>query len=113
VQSGWVRRWLEVTAFVAVWVTAGELLEMSAEVYLLFASWHAVSAVHSALFVSVLWGLWHHPIVPGATVSQLLVLQVAMGPFLSLFWRRSGNLLAPGFAHAPSDSVRNALGLIP
>jgi membrane protease YdiL (CAAX protease family) len=63
--------------------------------------------------VSVLWGLWHHPIVPQATILQLLVTQVAVGPFLSLFWRRSGNLMVPGFAHALTDSVRNALGLIP
>jgi membrane protease YdiL (CAAX protease family) len=41
------------------------------------------------------------------------VVQVAVGPFLSLFWRRSGNLMVPGFAHALSDAVRNALGLIP
>ena len=276
-ESGWIRRWLEVTAFVALWIAAGEILNMSGNVYLLFgipltaafqllvrrkpikdlwvrdgpglsvrtvsfklaiplaivpiyhlilsvvkgqaiglflyaiaaiigagaaayalgqfrrqtwlylglcvatagligilltsaAAWHAASAVHptgvhlkpnalfgidsfllyipalfmveevsfrgaldshvrhpdeghglsstvygivSAIFVSVLWGLWHHPIVPQASVVQLLVAQVAMGPFLSLFWRRSGNLLVPGFAHALSDSVRNALGLIP
>jgi membrane protease YdiL (CAAX protease family) len=69
--------------------------------------------VVSAIFVSVLWGLWHHPIVPEASILQLLVVQVAVGPFLSLFWRRSGNLMVPGFAHALSDAVRNALGLIP
>ena len=276
-ESGWIRRWLEVIAFVAVWVAAGELLDMSGNVYLLFgipltaafqlfvrrkpikdlwvrdgpglslrtvslwlaiplaivplyhlilsvvkgqgiglglyaiaaivgagaaayalgqfgrrtwlylglcvatagligvlltvdAAWHAASAVHptgdhlrpnvlfgieslllyipalfmveevafrgaidshvrhpgerrgvsataygilSAIFVSVLWGLWHHPIVPEASILQLLLMQVAMGPFLSLFWRRSGNLMVPGFAHALSDSVRNALGQIP
>lgn len=78
---------------------------------------HGVSStiygIVSAIFVSVLWGLWHQPIVPQATIVQLLVTQVAVGPFLSLFWRRSGNLTVPGFAHALTDSVRNALGLIP
>jgi membrane protease YdiL (CAAX protease family) len=78
---------------------------------------HGASAtiygIVSAILVSVLWGLWHHPIVPSATIFQLLLLQVLVGPFLSLFWRRSGNLMVPGFAHALSDSVRNALGLIP
>jgi transposase len=78
---------------------------------------HGVSStiygIVSAIFVSVLWGLWHHPILPSVTLFQLLFLQVLVGPFLSLFWRRSGNLMVPGSAHALSDSVRNALGLIP
>jgi membrane protease YdiL (CAAX protease family) len=69
--------------------------------------------VASAIFVSVLWGLWHHPILPQASVVQLLVTQVAIGPFLSLFWRRSGNLMVPGFAHALNDAVRNALVGLP
>jgi hypothetical protein len=78
---------------------------------------HGVSStiygIVSAIFVSVLWGLWHHPILPSVTLFQLLFLQVLVGPFLSLFWRRSGNMMVPGSAHALSDSVRNALGLIP
>ena len=75
------------------------------------------NGIASAIFVSVLWGLWHYPIILHVSVIQvvltLLLLQVAMGPFLSLFWRRSGNLMVPGFAHALSDSVRNAFGLAP
>ena len=71
----------------------------------------------SAIVVSVLWGLWHYPIIPHASVIQvvatLLLLQVAVGPFLSLFWRRSGNLMVPGFVHALLDSIRNALGSVP
>jgi membrane protease YdiL (CAAX protease family) len=67
----------------------------------------------SALFVSLLWGLWHHPILPQAPIWALLPLQVAVGPFLSLFWRRSGNLMVPGVAHALIDSVRNAMVGIP
>ncbi len=74
-----------------------------------------VYGIASAIVVSVLWGLWHYPVVPHASVIQvvatLLVLQVATGPFLSLFWRRSGNLMVPGFVHATVDSVRNALGI--
>ena len=77
---------------------------------------HGVSStiygIASALFVSVLWGLWHHPIIPGP-IWELLPLQVIVGPFLSLFWRRSGNLMVPGFAHALIDSVRNALVGLP
>jgi hypothetical protein len=73
--------------------------------------------ITSAIFVSILWGLWHYPIIPHASVVQvvltMLLLQVAVGPFLSLFWRRSGNLAVPGFVHATIDSVRNALGSVP
>jgi membrane protease YdiL (CAAX protease family) len=76
-----------------------------------------VYGIASAIVVSVLWGLWHYPITPHASaiegVAEVLPLQVAVGPFLSLFWRRSGNLMVPGCAHALNDSVRNALGLIP
>jgi membrane protease YdiL (CAAX protease family) len=76
-----------------------------------------VYGIASAIVVSVLWGLWHYPIVPHTSViqvvAQLLLLQVAVGPFLSLFWRRSGNLMVPGFVHALLDSVRNALGSVP
>ena len=41
--------------------------------------------------------------------AEVLPLQVAVGPFLSLFWRRSENLMVPGFVHTTIDSVRNAL----
>lgn len=79
--------------------------------------WSTVYGIASAIVVSVLWGLWHYPIIPHASViqvvAQLLLLQVAVGPFLSLFWRQSGNLMVPGFVHATIDSVRNALGSVP
>ena len=83
--------------------------------------WHGfgstVYGIASAIVVSALWGLWHYPIVPHASVIQviaiLFLLQVATGPFLSLFWRRSGNLMVPAFVHALIDSVRNALGSVP
>jgi membrane protease YdiL (CAAX protease family) len=77
----------------------------------------SVYGIASAIVVSVLWGLWHYPITPHASViegvAEVLPLQVAVGPFLSLFWRRSGNLMVPGFVHATIDSVRNALGSVP
>jgi membrane protease YdiL (CAAX protease family) len=76
-----------------------------------------VYSIASAIVVSVLWGLWHYPITPHASaiegVAEVLPLQVAVGPFLSLFWRRSGNIMVPGFVHAMIDSVRNALGSVP
>ncbi len=73
-----------------------------------------VYGIASAIVVSVLWGLWHIPVVPHTSVIEvvsILPLEVAMGPFLSLFWRRSGNLMVPGFVHATVDSLRNALGI--
>ena len=76
-----------------------------------------VYGIASAIVVSVLWGLWHYPITPHASVIEgialVLPLQVAVGPFLSLFWRRSGNLMVPALVHATIDSVRNALGSVP
>ena len=72
-----------------------------------------IYGIASAIFVSVLWGLWHHPVLPQAPIWALLPVQVAMGPFLSLFWRRSGNLMVPGFAHALNDAVRNAFVGLP
>jgi membrane protease YdiL (CAAX protease family) len=38
---------------------------------------------------------------------------VPMGVFLSIYWRRSGNLAVPGFAHAFGDAVRNILVGLP
>jgi membrane protease YdiL (CAAX protease family) len=83
----------------------------------------SVYGVVSAIGVSVLWGVWHYPVIPLppelADVSVIehvyLVaqLEIVVGPFLSLFWRRSGNLMVPGFAHATIDSVRDALGGAP
>jgi membrane protease YdiL (CAAX protease family) len=75
-----------------------------------------VYGIASAIVVSVLWGLWHYPITPHASVIEgvalVLPLQVTVGSFLSLFWRRSGNLMVPAFVHATIDSVRNALGSV-
>jgi membrane protease YdiL (CAAX protease family) len=72
--------------------------------------------VPSAFFVSVLWGLWHYPVVPPATVvqtiAQMLALQLTVGPFLSIYLRKLGNLMVFMFAHATIDSVRNALGFV-
>jgi hypothetical protein len=73
----------------------------------------------SAFYLSTLWGWWHLPIVtlqPQNRVAQLVVLALALplvhcgvGALFSIFWRRSGLLLVPVFAHAFIDAVRNAL----
>ena len=71
----------------------------------------------SAIFVSLLWSWWHLPITVGEPVIKsvfvLPSVMVPMGIFLSIFWRRSGNLAVPGFSHAFSDSVRNILIGVP
>jgi membrane protease YdiL (CAAX protease family) len=74
----------------------------------------------SAIFVSLLWGAWHLPVIleisPGAAVGVVLanmfVLQGLVGPFLSYWWRRSGNLLVPAVTHDFLDSLRNATGTL-
>jgi hypothetical protein len=72
----------------------------------------------TALYVSLLWGAWHIPVtfVPTMGLSggillliQMLAFQGVVGFFLSVFWRRSENLLVPGSVHAIIDSVRNGL----
>jgi hypothetical protein len=74
----------------------------------------------TALYVSLLWGVWHFPIAyaPSAglaagigSLASLMIFQGAVGYFLSLYWRRSGNLLVPGSVHAFADSVRNGFSL--
>jgi membrane protease YdiL (CAAX protease family) len=74
--------------------------------------------VLSAIFVSLLWALWHLPTLPDSMplderVIAVLPLQLAVGPFLSLWWRRSGNLAVTSGTHSFLDSVRNALGIAP
>jgi membrane protease YdiL (CAAX protease family) len=67
----------------------------------------------TAIFVSVLWGLWHYPIAGGESVVLLILVMGTTGIFLSIFWRRSGNLAVSGATHTFIDSVRNAFGNIP
>lgn len=68
----------------------------------------------SALFISVLWGLWHFPITPAddpliERLSGLLIVHCAVGVPLSLYWRLSGNLAVPAATHAFIDTVRDIL----
>jgi len=69
-----------------------------------------------ANFVSILWGWWHLPISGSKGIVQLMTLivllpciHIAVGVFLSLGWRRSGNLAVPAIVHAFIDAVRNML----
>jgi membrane protease YdiL (CAAX protease family) len=66
----------------------------------------------SAAYVSVLWGLWHMPIVGSLSVKlvlALIVVQLFLGLILSWLWRKTGNLAMCGTLHAIIDSLRNAL----
>jgi len=70
----------------------------------------------TAFFVSTLWGWWHLPIAGSRGITQLMTLivllpcvHIAVGVFLSLSWRRSGNLAVPATVHAFIDAVRNML----
>jgi membrane protease YdiL (CAAX protease family) len=74
-------------------------------------------SVRSAAFVSLLWSWWHLPITVNQGVMKSLltlpIYMVPMGIWLSIYWRRSGNLAVPGTAHAFSDSIRNILVGVP
>lgn len=78
--------------------------------------WPGRPGLGSALFLSILWGLWHVPVVAGPvtapTVLALVVLHVAIGLPLTIYWRRSGNLLVPAVVHAFIDGLRDAV-LVP
>jgi len=72
----------------------------------------------TALWVSILWGLWHVPVTLGMSPSlprllanNVIVCCIIGVPF-SLWWRRCGNLAVPGVTHALIDAVRNALLVI-
>ena len=66
----------------------------------------------SAIALSAMWGLWHLPMMKHSglrTAIGLVVIHTLIGVPLSLWWRRSGNLLVPAFTHALIDAVRDAL----
>jgi hypothetical protein len=69
----------------------------------------------SAIFVSALWGLWHlstqSPTSGNllSTALGLIISQVLVGVPLSLWWRKSGNLVVNDTAHALLEGVRNGL----
>ena len=70
----------------------------------------------SALFGSALWGIWHLPVASISlgvlTIPYLVVVHTVIGSFLVTSWRRTGNLAAPGIAHAVADALRNAVAVL-
>ena len=69
-----------------------------------------------AVFGSALWGLWHLPVafvdLGMLLIPYLVVVHSALGYALVASWRRTGNLVAPGVAHAVSDALRNAIAVL-
>jgi membrane protease YdiL (CAAX protease family) len=69
----------------------------------------------SIIYISFLWGWWHLPLTKGGTESILMaslfypITHTISGFFMSFYWRKSGNLVAPAFSHAFIDAIRNAL----
>ena len=54
--------------------------------------------------MSIALGVW--------TVPYLVAVHTALGYVLVTSWRRTGNLAAPGIAHAVSDALRNAVAVL-
>ena len=70
----------------------------------------------TAIYGSALWGLWHLPVAAVGlgplTIPYLVAVHTALGFVLVTAWRRTGNLAAPGIAHAVSDALRNAVAVL-
>ncbi|MGP8216327.1 MAG: CPBP family intramembrane glutamic endopeptidase [Bacteroidia bacterium] len=72
--------------------------------------------IWSAIFISALWGLWHIPVAPVNGIGNLLIqtavligVHTVIGVPLSIFWRKSGNIVVTCFTHSFIDAVRNTL----
>jgi membrane protease YdiL (CAAX protease family) len=70
----------------------------------------------SAIFVSILWGIWHLPLLGISDASTLISVapglifaHVIIGVPLSFCWRTSGTLLLPTIAHALIDAYRTTV----
>lgn len=70
----------------------------------------------TALYGSALWGIWHLPVafvtLGALTIPYLVVIHTVLGYVLVTSWRRTGNLAAPGIAHAVIDALRNAIAVL-
>ena len=69
----------------------------------------------SAIFISLLWGLWHMPRTALFDAGELLhfvaplLLVLPLSVALSFCWRKNGTLLLPGVAHALIDAYRDTV----
>jgi membrane protease YdiL (CAAX protease family) len=46
------------------------------------------------------------------TIPYLVAIHATLGYVLVTAWRRTGNLGAPGIAHAVADALRNAVAVL-
>jgi Type II CAAX prenyl endopeptidase Rce1-like len=65
--------------------------------------------IPTAIYLAVLWGIWHAPILGWDAIGELIAFHAVVGTFLSIGWHNSGNLGVSATAHAAYDSVRTAL----
>lgn len=68
----------------------------------------------SAVFVSLLWGAWHLPIIElgphlARNIANVMIMHLVIGVPLSICWRRSGTLVFPAAAHALIFAYRSAI----
>ncbi len=66
----------------------------------------------SAIFISCIWGVWHLPISIDQSPGWVLLVVLrsgSWGVFLSIFWRRTGNLAVPAFSHSFVDAIRDTI----
>ena len=73
--------------------------------------------IGTAFAISILWGVWHFPVVfatPADSLSwlgfEIVMFQIAVGVLLSFAARMGGSLMPPAAAHALMDAVRDTLG---
>ena len=84
-EAGWVRRWIEVLAFVGIWIAAGELLNMSPNIYLLFGI-PLTAAFQLSIRRKPIKDLWVRdgPDLSLRTVSYKLAIPLAIVPIYHL-----------------------------
>jgi membrane protease YdiL (CAAX protease family) len=46
------------------------------------------------------------------TIPYLVIVHTTIGYLMVTAWRRTGNLAAPGIAHAVIDTLRNAVAVL-
>lgn len=76
-----------------------------------------LDALFSAMFVSLLWGIWHLPLgflYPSRDLGFIgvaLLINILLGTPMSYCWRKSGTLILPSMAHALCDAYRNIISM--
>jgi len=103
------RRYIEVLAFVAVWMILGWILHLDVNAYLLIGV-PLVGLFQRFIRRQPLRNLWVRD-TPAfvVVIPAMIVVHTLIGVPLSFCWRASGTLVLPAAAHALIDSYRNSL----